>query len=194
MQIRRSAGKLHGMWLAVFDGLLPLLLALVFLQAGGAAASTSGPVVSVLVVAVILTGQIIASDRGLEQGRRMQEAAGVRAESSMTFGQLHEIRRQTKRGMAVVAVATLSNLLGAYAHTSAAGTPAERVLSLVLAGGAILMALPLRRQPAGITALFMATLALILYPLMGRQIDALKRSAAGPPPALTTPTQPPSRR
>jgi predicted Ser/Thr protein kinase len=186
-QIRRSAGRIHGLHLALFDGLIfPLMtLSAAIAMAGVALAKMfvdfyANPLVIgqphiapvtrmanwlslnkevgvfVGVVAAIVVNVLIV--RAVMRAVR-REVVSAPQESSATG---HEIQTSS---IAVI-FALISTVLGALAALRSAGAWPAMALSLLFAGLAIFMALPVRRLGVGKCALIIAALGMGIWPLI----------------------------
>ncbi len=169
-QIRRSAGKLHGLWLAVFDGLLFPLLAIDTLiikaDLGGrthvvgpgltpgtamAERNIPGSVVLLWLAVIIIVDFLIirAVWRAVQKGHANDGAA-----KSPFFN--------TPRDYLALCCAALSGILGAVSGVAGFGRVIE-LLILLLALLGIVLALPLRKSWAGWSAFGAGSLNAVIW-------------------------------
>ncbi len=188
-QIHRSRGRIHGLWLAVFDGLLFPLMALSAVVAVAGVSTTKmfvdfyanpsvvgdphihPPLVTrmanwlslnnevaafVGVIAAIVVNALIVR-AVLRVVRR--EVASSPPESSATGNEIQVASIS-------IILALIAAALGALAAIRIAGAWPAMALSLLFAGMAIIMALPVRRLGVGKCALIIAALGTVIWPLL----------------------------
>ncbi len=186
-QIRRSGGRLHGLTLAMIDGLLFPLLALSMLVAVAGVALAKmfvdfyenpsiigNPaihpplltwlanevsqkirlVVPLAVVVAVVVDVLIV--RAVMRAVR-KDATAAPPEDSATGN-------QAKLGSLAVIFALMSTAFGAFATLRSAGAWPAMAAAFLFAGMAIFMALPARRVGAGVSAIVIAALGMVIWP------------------------------
>jgi hypothetical protein len=213
-QIRQSAGRIHGLYLALFDGLLfPLMtLSAVIALAGAAMAkmfvdfyanlsAIDSPHLSFVtrmanwlslnkevavivgVVAAIAVNVLIV--RAVLRAVRKEVVSAPPESSAMG----HEI----KAASIAIIFALIATALGALAAIRSGGAWPAMALSLLFAGMSIIMALPARRLAVGKSALTIAVLGTVIWPLLavavshGRLLPSVSAQSPSYKPALETP-------
>jgi hypothetical protein len=198
-QIRRSAGRIHGLQLALFDGLLFPLLTL------GAVIAMSGVALAKMLAdfyaipSVIGHAQIPLVTRmanWLSLNKEVAVFVGVLAALVVNVLIVRVVMRAVRRGVATappessatgneikvasiaIILALIATALGALAAIRNAGAWPAMTLSLLFAGMSILMALPVRRLGVGKCALIIAALGMVIWPLIAFGVRQT-RTAAG---------------
>ncbi|MCF7787597.1 MAG: serine/threonine protein kinase [Prosthecobacter sp.] len=181
-QIRRSAGRIHGLYLALFDGLLfPLMtLSAVIALAGVAMAKmfvdfylnpsdlrihpriafwieSHHAIVVLLSVVLVIVVNIFIVRSVLRAVRK--DVASAPPESSATGNEI-------KAASIAIIFALIATALGALAAIRNGGAWPAMALSLLFAGMAIIMALPVRQLGVGKCALAIAALGTVIWPLL----------------------------
>jgi len=186
-QIRRSAGRIHGLQLALFDGLVfPLMtLGAVIAVAGVALAkmfvdfyanpsvighphipfvtrmanwlSLNKEVAVFVGVVAAIVANVLIVRAVLRTVRR--EVSSAPPESSATSNEIQVA------SIAII-LALIATALGALAAIRNAGEWPAMTFSLLFAGLSIFMALPVRRLPTGKSALIIAALGMAIWPLV----------------------------
>ncbi|MCC6884431.1 MAG: hypothetical protein IT576_19890 [Verrucomicrobiales bacterium] len=186
-QIRRSAGKVHGLALALFDGLLfPLMiLSAVIAMACTALAKMfvdfyANPLVaghahiplvtrmanglSLNKELAVITGVIAAIVVNVLIVRAVLRA--VRKDVSSTPPASRAVGNEVQVASIAIILALIATALGALAAIRHGGAWPAMALSLLFAGMAILMALPVSRSSVGKSALIIAALGAVIWPLV----------------------------
>ncbi|MDB6030463.1 MAG: hypothetical protein JWM16_801 [Verrucomicrobiales bacterium] len=185
-QIRRSAGRIHGLQLALFDGLVfPLMVLSGIIALGNVAvakmfvdfyanpSAIGNPHIGLVTglanwlsqnneVAVIV-GVVTATVVDVLVFRTVLRA--VRGEVSSATPETRAPSNEIKAASIAIIFALIAASLGALsAFRNAAAWPAM-ALSCLFAGLAIFMALPVRRLGVGKCALVIAALGMVIWPL-----------------------------
>jgi tRNA A-37 threonylcarbamoyl transferase component Bud32 len=176
-EISRSQGRTHGLQLAVFDGLVYPLMALSAILAGGVTYAigavtnqpSPGRASVMLAVAITVVVNVFIVRAVMRAVRR--EAAAAPREGSVAGNQI-------KLASLALTFALLSVALGALAAMRSAGVWPAMALAFVFAGVAIFMALPVRRLGAGKSALIVASLGVVIWPLAALVIGRANTTAA----------------
>jgi predicted Ser/Thr protein kinase len=176
-EISRSRGRVHGLPLAVFDGLVYPLMALGAIIAGGITyllrELTNQPTAGLLFVLLAAAGAIVVNVfivRAVMRAVR-KDAAVAPPESSATGNQI-------KLASLALIFALMSSALGGMAALRPAGAPLPMALALLFASLAVLMAVPVRRLGAGKCALIIAGLGMLLWPLVSFVISPSQAGVA----------------
>ena len=213
-QIRRSAGRIHGLYLALFDGLLFPLMALsaviallsaamakMFVDFYANLSAVGQPHVALVTrmanwlslnkeVAVIvgviaaIAVNVLIVRAVLRAVRR--EVASASPESSATGNEI-------KAASIAIILALIATALGALAAIRSGGAWPAMALSLLFAGMSIIMALPARRLAVGKCALIIAALGVFIWPLLavavshGRLLPSVSAQSPSYNPAPETP-------
>lgn len=185
-QIRRSAGKLDGLWLAVFDGLFFPLLALdaLILAASGAViwllrqSSNIGPdpvwlVLSLIGLVVFTVAFAIAVDIFIV--RAVWPVVSLPAGTSGTAPETPT--NHSGLGTIGLVLAVISAVLGIAAVTTGAASSLATPLSFLAAELAILVALPARKGTLGKSALTIAATGLVVWPVVGLVVAHVRTSS-----------------
>jgi hypothetical protein len=183
-RIRRSAGRIHGLPLAVFDGLMyPLLILSGILMTGFAALARmfvefylnpsdlrihpriafwieSYPAIAVLLSVVLVLAVNVIIVRAVLRALRVPVSESDLAPPPEAPGKF----KTTLASIALI-FALISGVLGALAALKASDSWPGLSFSLLFGGLAILMALPLRRLGTGKSAIIIAALGVVIWPL-----------------------------
>ena len=181
-QIRRSAGRIHGLQLALFDGLVFPLMTLnaVIALAGVALAKMfvdfyANP----SVVGHLNISLVTRMANWLSLNKEIGALVGVVAATVVNVLIVRAVRREvssappessatgndTRVASIAIIFALIATALGALAAIRNAGAWPAMALSLLFAGMSIIMALPVRRLGVGKCALVIAGLGTVIWPL-----------------------------
>ena len=184
-EISRSQGRVHGLQLAVFDGLMYPLMALSAILSGGVTYAiqavtnqpSAGRASVLMAVAITVVVDVFIIRAVMRAVRR--EAATAPREGSVTGNQI-------KLASLALIFAMMSTALGALAALRSAGAWPAMALACVFAGVAIFLALPVRRLGAGKGALIVAALGIVIWPLIALVIGRANSTASSntPGPAI----------
>ena len=186
-QIRRSGGRLHGLTLAVFDGLVFPLMAL------SALVAVAGVALAKMFVDFYANPSLIGNPaiqpppltglaNGLSQKIRLvvplavlvavvvdvfivrAVLRAVRKDATAAPREASATDNQTKLASLAVLFALMSAAFGAFAAVRSAVPSSAMAAAFFFAGVAIFMALPARRTGAGVSALIIAALGMVIWP------------------------------
>jgi len=165
VEISRSRGKVHGLRLAVFDALIYPLMALSAVIAGGSVLlireitnePTAGRLVVMLAVGAATVVNVVIVRAVMRAVRK--EAAEAPPEHSATGNQVN------LASLALI-FALISTASGAFAALPSASAGAAIATTFFFAIVAIFMALPVRRLGAGMSAIIIAALGMLIWPLV----------------------------
>ncbi|MCB1211210.1 MAG: hypothetical protein KDK97_17935, partial [Verrucomicrobiales bacterium] len=191
-QIRRSAGRIRGLPLAVFDGLLFPLMALSSVIALASVALAKLFVdfyANLSVVGQPHVALVTRMANWLSLNKEIAVIVGVIAAIVVNVfivrAVLHAVRREVasappensatgnaiKAASIAIILALIATALGALAAIRNTGAWPAMALSLLFAGMSIIMALPARRLAAGKSALIIAALGTLIWPLLATAIS-----------------------
>lgn len=183
-QIRRSAGRVHGLQLALFDGLVFPLMAL------GTIIAVSCVALAKMLVDFYANPSVIGHP-GVSLVTRTANWLSLNTEAAVFVGVIAAIAvnvlivcavmRAVRRGVVsarpessatsneiqvasiAIILALIATVLGALAAIRSGGAWPAMALSLLFAGLAIFMALPVRRLAVGKCALIIAALGMVIW-------------------------------
>ncbi|MGD9747251.1 MAG: protein kinase [Verrucomicrobiales bacterium] len=185
-QIRRSAGRIHGLPLALFDGLLFPLMALSAVIALASVALAKLLVdfyANLSVVGQPHVALVTRMANWLSLNKEVAVIVGVIAAIVVNVfivrAVLHAVRREVasappensatgnaiKAASIAIILALIATALGALAAIRNTGAWPAMARSLLFAGMSIIMALPARRLAVGKSALIIAALGTVIWPL-----------------------------